>query len=140
MKRNNSFLLVFSGLLMLGIFLSCDKYVTPSKVERKITKDSWYIDSYMFLDSTITGSFTNKFFGFGEEGQIIILGDNVNKGYWELGLDKKPTVLYISGFSNLPYTTLNDDWEVTTCSDEEISLRSENGAYENRLVLKKHEP
>lgn len=140
MKRNNSFLLIFAGVLMLGILLSCDKYVTPSKVERKITKDRWYMDSFIFLDTIITEDFTSKYFSFGEEGQITIQNDNVNSGIWEVGLDKDPTVLYISGFSNLPFSLLNDDWEVTTCSDEEFSLRSENGSYENRIVFKKLDP
>lgn len=140
MKRNQSFLLIVAGVLFLGILLSCDKYVTPSKVERKITKDSWYISSFVFLDSTITADFTGKYFGFGEEGEIIIQSDLVNKGNWAVGLDKDPTILYIGGFSNDPFNKLNDDWEVTSCSDDKFSLRSENGAFVNELVFNKLDP
>jgi hypothetical protein len=138
--RNSKKRAISLGLILLVIFLSsCEKHVTPKKVSRIITEDSWVISSFTFLDSNVVVDYTNKLFGFGESGNIIIQGESGVGGHWSVGLNKKPTVLYLDNFIAFPYNRLNDDWEVLTCSDSKISLRSENGSFTNSLTLIKHE-
>lgn len=133
-----SIVLIFSLLLVWNIS-SCEKHVTPAKVERKITVDSWQITSFTFLDSTVVLDYANKLFGFGEGGGIIIQNEPGTGGHWSLGLNKKPTILYINGFLYHPYARLNDDWEVLTCSDSKFTLQSENGAFTNSVTFTKLE-
>ena len=136
-NRKETFLVL--SIIVVWTISACEKHVTPSKVERKITVDSWQITSFTFLDSIVQLDYTNKLFGFGEGGGIIIQNEPGTGGHWSLGLDKKPTILYINGFLYYPYTQLNDDWEVTTCSDSKFTLLSENGSYTNSVTFMKLE-
>ncbi len=131
----------FGALLLAAIVLvsGCEKQVSPNKVERKITEGRWAISSFTFLDSLVTTDYSNKLFGFGEGGVVAVQNEPNNGGSWSVGLNKKPTILYLGSFINDPYTRLNDDWEVLTCSSDQITLQSENGAYTNKLTFFKKE-
>lgn len=64
--------------LILGAFLltglsSCEKRVTPNKIERIITKDSWKINSFVFEDQNIEGDFNAVTFDFNETNGITAL-------------------------------------------------------------------
>ena len=88
-------------------FSGCEKHVTPSKVERKLTVDGWQITNFLYQDTIVTGDFTNMIFGFGEEGDIVVIGQTGVTGAWTVGENKDPTVLYITGFIDYPFIKLN---------------------------------
>ena len=125
-------------VLMLGmIFFSCEKHVTPDKVTNKITKDSWNITNYTFGDSLVTLEYADHGFAFSDDGGISVSNAPYAGGHWSVGLNKKPTVLYLSAFQEAPFTRLNDDWEVLTCSSDRITLFSKNGSIESRVTIVK---
>lgn len=133
---------LYVGLAILGattFLFSCEKYVTPNKVTKKISVDSWQITQFVFQDTTITNEFQNVQFGFGEDGPIVVFGQQGVSGNWSVGENKEPTVLYISSFLQDPFFKLNDDWTVTTCSKSTIRLESENGSFTNKVTLEKVE-
>jgi hypothetical protein len=130
--------------IVLGAFLltglnSCEKRVSPNKVERIITKDSWQITAFLYEDQNIEGSYSAITLGFGESGSLSLLPSTGVTGNWELGLGKKPTLLYLSGFFDPAYSLFNDDWTVVTCSKKTIRLESESGAFLNQITLTKVE-
>ena len=133
---------LFVGLVFVAsatVLFSCEKYVTPNKVIKKISVDSWQITQFVFQDTTITNEFMNVQFGFGEDGPIVVIGQQGVSGNWSVGENKEPTVLYISSFLQDPFFKLNDDWTVTTCSKSTIRLESENGSFTNQITLQKVE-
>lgn len=130
---------VAAAFLIIAISLgACDK-ATPSRVEKKIVKDSWVVVGFTYLGNDIVDQFEGYRFGFAEDGQIVTYLNDLNQyqnGHWEVGLDKDPTVLYISEFIDQPMLKLNDDWHVTTCSNDKITLQSDdqvNSVTLNRL-------
>lgn len=130
--------------LILGAFLltglnSCEKRVPPNKVERIIAKDSWQITFFLYEDQNIEGSYSAVTLGFGESGSLTILPSTGVTGSWEMGLGKKPTLLYLSGFFDPVYFKFNDDWTVVSCSKKIIRLESQSGAFLNQITLTKVE-
>ena len=123
------------GVLFIWLVASCEKHVTPNKVERKIQKDSWAIGTFNFMDTTIENQFLDKSFGFGEDGSIRVVEDSDAAGSWLVSESKKPTLLFISSFIDTPYVFLNDDWTVTRISSDAMSLESDNGAYLNQIKM-----
>lgn len=122
-------------LVLGGLFISCEKHVTPDKVSRKIVQDSWNITNFVFADSLVTLEFADHGFAFSDDGGIAISNAPYAGGNWSVGLNKKPTVLYFTSFVEFPFTRLNDDWEVETCSSDRITLYSKNGSIENRVTF-----
>ncbi|MDX2360081.1 MAG: hypothetical protein QNK23_04705 [Crocinitomicaceae bacterium] len=115
-------------LLLAIVLISCDK-VSPGKVERKITKDSWVIVTFNYESNDIASDYANYRFGFAEEGgsvAVFISGLNTGQpGGWSIGLNNDPTILYLEGFVNVPLTILNNDWTVTSISDDNMNLESD---------------
>lgn len=143
-KSVKRILLMSSIFLLFALFIplsSCEKRVTPNKLSRIITKDSWRITSFSFNGDNIASSFTDKTFGFEgkKEGSLTVLPFTGLKGSWSSGLNKKPTILYISSFVDAPYFYLNDDWTVVTCSKKTITLESVVGSVTNKITLTKVE-
>lgn len=131
------FLWIVGGYaLVLGIiFISCEKHVTPDKVERKLTQDSWNITNFMYIDSSVTLDYADHGFSFSDGGGIAISNAPDAGGSWSVGLNKKPTILYFTNFQEAPFTRLNDDWEVQTCSSDRITLYSQNGSTESKVTF-----
>lgn len=131
----------FACSLVLGIFLiigtsSCEKRVTPKKLERIITKDSWRISNFYFEGQNIESAYANKTLGFGDEdGSLTVLPYEGITGHWHASLGKKPTLIYIYAFTDSLYFNLNDDWTVSTCSKSTIQLESESGSFVNKITL-----
>lgn len=132
--------LLFASLAFIAISIGgCEKWVRPGKVERIIQEDSWRVTSLKVNDSSIQEQLANVRLGFGEAGSLTILDVDGQKGGWDVGINKKPTTLYIFGLLNDPYFNLNDDWVVLTASKSRITAESDNGAYVNKLTLTKVE-
>lgn len=127
-------LLILSSAVLLS---SCAKWTNPKKVDRIITKDSWRVTLFYAYGDNLESQFANVRLGFGDEGSLTVLDTQGVSGTWSLSLDNKPTTLYLSTFQDEPYFFLNDDWEVKTCSKQEITLESQNGTFINKLTLTK---
>lgn len=130
----------FACGLILGLFLmfgttSCEKRVTPKKVQRIIMKDSWRISNFFFEGQNIESSFEGRTLGFGEADELLPLPNTGIQGHWRTSTDKKPTILYMAAFYDSLFFSLNDDWTVTTCSKSTINLESESGSFLNKITL-----
>ena len=142
MKNNRTKTIAFS--LILGVVFifgmnSCETRITPNKVERVITKDSWSITLFLFQGQNIETNYTGKTLDFSENGVVSVAPFSGISGNWNAGLGKKPSLLYIGGFVDTNYFMLNDDWEITACSKSSIKLQSENGEFVNKITLTKVE-
>lgn len=131
---------IFAISAVLFLLMACSSYVRPKKVERIITKEKWKITKFMFDGEDIASSFAEKTFGFGESGNILVLPANGESGSWTVGLNSKPTLLYIQGFTTEPYFFLNDDWTVVEASKTNIKLESEVGSVTNKVELLRVDP
>ena len=60
----NFLLSIFLGVFLLAGLSSCEKRVTPNKVERIFQKDSWKITSFIFQDQNIEDNFNAVTFDF----------------------------------------------------------------------------
>jgi hypothetical protein len=132
----------FKALLVVAALISisgCEKYVRPGKVERIITNDSWRIDYLSVSGADVSNEFIGLTLGFGEKGSVTVLGAQGVSGKWDLGINKKPTTLYLSGFIDIPYFNLNDDWVVLTASKTKLTMESDNGAHVHKLTISKVE-
>lgn len=130
-------LALFASLIM--VVSACTTYVSPKKVERIITVDSWKITSFIFNGTDIASQFSDKTVGFGESGTITFFPTIVETGSWTTSSGRKPTLLYIQGFVADPYFNLNDDWTVVECGKFTVKLESEVGSTTNTITLIKIE-
>ncbi len=123
----------------LFVFTGCSSYVTPKKVDRVISVDSWKITQFNFNGTNIAADFSGKTLGFGESGSVTVLPGAGESGSWNSSLNRKPTLLYIQGFVTTPYFYLNDDWTVVECSKSTIKLESSVGSVTNTVTMIKVE-
>ena len=139
METNSLFRVKFLLPLVILLFagVACEKHVTPNKVERKLDDENWDIVNFYFVDTNITDAFTGDVFSFEEDGTVVIAGQWNTIGTWSVGLNKNPTKLYIGGFSQEPYSWMNDDWIVESISNEQMTLTDDSGT--NELVFVLHE-
>ncbi len=126
-------------LSLVGTFGACKKYTTPRRVEKIISVDSWTVKRFLSNGEVITSEFEGKSFGFGESKNIVVSEDENATGQWGTGLNKNPATLYITGFSYEPYTLLNDDWSVVSCSKKEFVLEADNGSLQSSVTFIKKE-
>lgn len=132
-----SFALFFA--MALGLTFGCSTYVSPKKVNRLISVDSWKIVKFEFNGMDIAADFSGQTFGFGESGSVSVLPGIGVSGSWNTSLNRKPTLLYIQGFTATPYFYLNDDWTVLECSKTRIKLESTVGSLTNSVTFLKVE-
>ncbi|NRA13079.1 MAG: hypothetical protein HRT57_14105 [Crocinitomicaceae bacterium] len=130
----------FALSLILGAFLivglsSCEKRVTPNKVERIIVKDSWKISIFVFQDQNIEAVYASVTLDFGETNGISSLPAITPVANWDMDISKDPTVFNIYNVSDPLYAPLSDDWTVTTCNGSTIRMESQNGQYLNQITL-----
>ena len=91
------------------------------------------------MDKTSKIFTLEKTFDFGDNGVVAVKPYFGISGNWNAGLGKKPSKLYISGFSEPIYFPFNDDWTVMTISKTTIRLESENGSNLNKITFTKVE-
>ena len=124
--------------LVVGL-TGCEKWVRPNKVKRILSEDSWRVTNLEVNETDMEDLLANVRLGFGDAGSLTILDVQGQKGGWDVGINKKPTTLYIFGLLNEPYFNLNDDWVVLTCSKTKLTAESDNGGVINKLTLTKVE-
>ena len=130
---------LFLGISLIFGLSSCESRITPNKVERVLTKDTWRISLFLYEGQNIEANYIGTTFDFSDNGVLSIVPFTGVSGNWNAGLGKKPSLLYISGFIDPEYFILNDDWTMTSCSKQTIQLESENGSFVNKLTLMKVE-
>lgn len=115
--------LIFS--LALVILVACSKFTNPKRVERKITKGSWKIASFATGGVSSADSFATYSFNFDENQNVIVTSTGGFKGYgsWSLGLDKKPTILYLNFPPQGNLDLLADDWQVLSMTKNSLKLK-----------------
>ena len=119
----------FTFLIVSFVVLSsCEKRVTPNKLERIVQKDTWRIGSFIFQGQAIEDVYNGKTFEFTENGKVKVLeADTLTQGNYNIWLNKEPTTMYFSGFYDSLYYSLNDDWIVTSVSNSSMEFESQNG-------------
>lgn len=137
----NASIAIVCCILLTGLFalVSCEKRVTPRKLERIVVKDTWRVSIFVFEGQNIEDLYTGKTFDFTDEGSIAVVPFNGVKGNYNIGLNKKPSLMYISGFYDSLYFNFNDDWTVTRCSSSKMQFESQNGSNLNRITFIKVE-
>lgn len=126
----------FSLLVSIACTLmltGCEKYVRPNKVERIVEDNKWSVSNCIV--NGVNYEFLNTEFHFREAGYIAVSATDTLNGKWTVGLNKKPTTLYISSFLYDPYFVLNDSWEVLTAAKNRLTMRAEHGNVVNSLTL-----
>jgi len=135
LRRSASVLFIFAFSALSG----CSSYVSPKKVDRVISVDSWRITQFNFNGTDIAADFSGQTLGFGSSGSVTVLPGNGVSGSWNTSLNRKPTLLYIQGFTAVPYFYLNDDWTVVECSKTTIKIESTVGSVTNSVTFLKVE-
>lgn len=134
------------GILMVGLVMliftgialsSCEKWVTPKRVERILKRDSWKATEFMYMDTNITAVFASVTIGFGDENSMTFLNSGGVKGEWSVSSGKKPTIVYITNILDDPYTKFADNWEVNTCSKNKVTMSADHGSFTNSLTLER---
>lgn len=108
------FPIALSSLIIL--ILGCEKYVTPKKIDRKLTKGTWRIAELQEDDSNLTVKYQDYKFTFQDGGKVSITGDTVVNGSWELGEEKNPTLMFLSFPLTDKTAFFVDDWLVKVIS------------------------
>lgn len=138
--RSNIFGHIFLILYCATILFtnsSCEKYVTHNKSERILLRDKWLIQSCVINNNEEAELFLGKTLTFDEADKLIVnnTGNSSVQGKWVVGLNRKPCHLYINAMQNIPYSYLNDDWEILTCARSTVTLQSINGSVTNTMTL-----
>lgn len=132
--------LVFSTLLFV-IFssASCAKYVTPKKVDKRLTQGTWKIGQAKVDNTTITSAYNGVKFVFRDYGTIEVSGEISTSGSWYCGEGDDPTLLFMSfPISVTELSVFSDDWIVDEMSKKECILRrNESSIQEDVLVFKR---
>ena len=128
---------IFVSLLFVAL-TSCEKRVTPNKVDRIIQKGSWRMSSFVFQGASIQLDYLNNVFSFEDDGVVYITSNLAPvTGKWSVSIDKKPTHLYFYEFLTAPHDKLEDDWVVNTISNTDFTMESDNGSYVNTITFTK---
>lgn len=141
--RTNKFSKLIVGLfLLVSLFQlsGCEKHVTHRKAERILFRDTWRIQSLVINTNQVADLFLGLSITFGEADRLNINGTGSDvHGKWVVGLNNKPTTLYIDGLQLEPYSFLNEDWEIITCSKSSLTLQSVNGSVVNKMSISRIE-
>lgn len=129
-------LTVLIGLSSALVTSSCEKYVTHNKAERILMRDTWRVQSCVINNNEEATLFLGKSLKFDESDRLLVnnAGSDVH-GKWVVGLNRKPCHLYIDAMQNIPYSYLNDDWEILTNARSTVTLQSVNGSVTNTMTL-----
>lgn len=116
---------------------ACEKYTTPNKVEKKLTKGSWKVTTCTYQGVNITPDFVTEALTFTEDNLIKVKSNVVISGVWSTGLNKNPATLNITNFAVSPLDKLNGDWSVLSCTSNTVMLESYNGSLVSNVTLSK---
>ncbi len=131
-------------LIVLLATVSCAKYTTPKKVERKLTKGTWYMYEFYENEMSRMDDFKNVSFTFTKDNIVETSSASKVKGTWEVGSPKNPAILYLNfqgQTDNMHF--VSDDWIVYKLNSTECVLKRNMGeevdydALLDRLILRK---
>ena len=114
--------------------------MTHNKAERILSRDTWRIQSCVINNDEVALLFLGQSLTF-DGGDRLLVNDSGGSvhGKWVVGTSRKPSFLYIDAMQNIPYSYLNDDWEIVTCSKSTVTLQSVNGSVTNTMSLSRIE-
>jgi hypothetical protein len=124
--------IAFSALVIF--ILGCEKYVTPNKINKKLTKGTWRIAELQEDDSNLTVQYQDYKFTFQDGGKVSITGDTVVNGSWELGEEKNPTLMFLSFPLTEKTTFFVDDWLVKGISRTECYMTRNDESKSTDLI------
>lgn len=135
LRSHSTRILLFAVVALL--LLGCEKYSSPRKVKRIITKDKWRFTS-VFVDNTnMSTDFQNYTFSFSADGDITVGGDPTISGKWDTGIERNPTTLELTLTPFAPFHHLNADWTVVTIKAKRITLELDTAAGKDQIVMSK---
>ena len=124
---------IFVGLLILTT-LACNKRVTPNKVERIITQDSWKIQRFVNNGVEIKDTFALDLFVFDEHNNLKI-PNRPEIGSWFLTSAKNPAVIEFNLPTNTNLAYLADDWNMVYLNKNEFHLERKDGQLHSSDLL-----
>lgn len=131
---------MFMPLVMLILVaVSCTKYTTPKKVERRLPTGTWKITSFTIGGLSAVEDYKTHTFAFSESGGIAVKAELgfAASGSWSTGLNKNPAILYLSfpPVGGLEY--LADDWQVVELQKNLIKLKRNDASADGNLTLQR---
>jgi hypothetical protein len=125
-------------MLSILLFVACAKDPSPKRVKNKLQKGTWQVVEFYYEGTDTTNMFDQFRFGFEEEGSIMIFGNESIKASWEVSLNKKPTILYLTFPAENNLEFLSDEWIVNKITNDVCNLtRKSEKSLSDRLSLKK---
>lgn len=126
-------------MMLILVAVSCTKYTTPHKLEKRLPSGSWRITTFSMDGQSVVDNYATHTFAFGEEGDITVKAENnfSSSGSWSTGMGKNPAILYLSfpPVGGLEY--IADDWQVTEIQKNVIKLKRNDSAASGNLTLQR---
>ena len=128
---------IFYLFAFVLLFTNCEKYTTPNKIDKKLTKGTWRIGKAVVGNDNITSLYSGYLFKFTSNKNIEVSGTVVTSGSWYRGNDKNPVILFLSLPASSPELYIfSDDWKVSQLSDSQMVMRR-NDSSEDELTFRK---
>lgn len=114
----------FIAIILVVFLAGCAKHVTPKKVEKRLTEGTWRIVEAYSDGQNITANFNGAKFIFSENKSLSMTsGSFSTTGSWSLGVDKNPTLFYLSLAVTPETAFLADDWLIYEISKTECFMQ-----------------
>lgn len=136
MKLNYSFLFVTA--LLIGL-ISCDKFASPGKVKRVLTKGQWTVTRMLYDNGDSTVNYAPYTFKFNEQGKVLVEGDTAIVGTWLANANQDPTIFELTLKPFVPFNILNKDWNIDICNRSKLELSLQKASTKDILVFEKSE-
>ncbi len=128
---------IFYLFALVLLFTNCEKYTTPNKLDKKLTKGTWRIGKAVVNSDNLTSVYSGYLFKFTSNKNIEVSGTVTTSGSWYRGNDKNPVILFISLPASFPELyVFSDDWQVNQLSDTQVVMKRNDGS-EDELILRK---
>ena len=124
---------------MIFSLLSCGKYTTEKKVNRKLDNGTWNLQEFVDNGHSLMNKYSGITISFGENGAVATTSESAVSGTWSVGTDKNPAVIYINFPTEVDSMhVFNDDWIVYKLTSKECILkRKMDGTFDYDASLDK---
>ena len=129
--KQNSKLLTIAFLFLLTELFSCSKNDSSSQNQnvnnQQLQQGSWKITNFWDKDHDETAAFSSYQITFNNDGSVsAVSGGTTVTGTWSTGTDDSQPKLILF-FSTSPFSEINDDWHITSQTDNLIQLEDVSG-------------
>jgi hypothetical protein len=130
MKQNSKLLTITFLFLLTGLF-SCTKNDSSSQNQdvnkQQLQQGSWKITNFWDKDHDETATFSSYEITFNSDGSVsAVNGGTTVTGTWNTGTDDSQPKLILF-FTASPFSEINDDWHITSQTDNLIQLEDVSG-------------